>query len=966
MFTGNEEGIMKRSLLLTLLLAGAVIGFQALPTEQPPEFTVPEGFIVEEVLAPDVAVGAVSMTFDAEGNLALGREEREIVVFLDEDNDGTFEEERVFTDQLHEAQGLIFDGPDLLAVAEDADENAGLFRVYDDNGDHRGDRVEMIAHIDGSLGDHGPHQLYWGPDGLLYMSIGNSATLFEPFDPMSPQRRWSEATLEVGRTLGHGSDYRTPGSIVIRRDMSDPDADWQLFASGMRNHYESSFNMMGELFAFDSDLEYDRDLPWYVGVSSIHLIPGGDVGWRSGSMKHPNYYLDNNPRTEDQGRGSPTGTHFYQGYNYPEEYYDMFLQSDWSRGRIIMSFPERAGATYSLTSDNFVFGMPLNVTDVETGPDGNLYFALGGRETAGGVYRVVYTGSDAMGAPEAGTPIEQVLTMHSPRMEYQRQFARDVKEEIGETAWQQGLTAVVRDTQADPMRRVRAMELLHAFGPGLDLNTLATLDNDPSWEVRAHAAYFLGMQSDAEDAQEALLAYFNDSDPMVQRRAAEAMLRTGIHRGTELDFDPAEVVLPLLSNEDRHVRLAGRILLREIRPSLWWDAAMQVDGFPGGPEVLLAIVESMPGPLSRHMGAVVARQLELLRTNPTGDDMLAIQRSLQRSMLADAGVVYDEYEEIGQLLLGRFPTGDWRVDRETARMLAYLEPSGAAQALAAQLASPEAPDYRVVSTANTSTTNEQQLAYADALAYIETGWDETAMDQLVNWIETSKQEGWRGGRYLVNHIDVIGDLVANNLPPELAVEALDRIEAASAQQPMIASLAGTGAAEIDDESAQEIADDLIYNPGTFGNNPELGAWAFEKSFCINCHTFGPIGTEFGPDLTTIGQRFNRADLVNAIMFPSDTISELWASVQITRTNGEVLLGSVLSEDGQSVTIQIAAGPAVTVPRSEIESMVTAEVSAMPPGLIHFLDGDEQSALLALLAAGPSAIPDTALARINNR
>ena len=37
-----------------------------------------------------------------------------------------------------------------------------------------------------------------------------------------------------------------------------------------------------------------------------------------------------------------------------------------------------------------MLGEPLNVTDLDVGPDGWLYFATGGRGTSGGLYRVTY------------------------------------------------------------------------------------------------------------------------------------------------------------------------------------------------------------------------------------------------------------------------------------------------------------------------------------------------------------------------------------------------------------------------------------------------------------------------------------------------------------------------------------------------------------------------------------------------
>src|SRR5207248_1365708 len=53
------------------------------------------------------------------------------------------------------------------------------------------------------------------------------------------------------------------------------------------------------------------------------------------------------------------------------------------------------GAGYSGTSEVFLKGKPLNLTDIEFGKDGAMYFITGGRGTQSGLYRVAYTAGAA-------------------------------------------------------------------------------------------------------------------------------------------------------------------------------------------------------------------------------------------------------------------------------------------------------------------------------------------------------------------------------------------------------------------------------------------------------------------------------------------------------------------------------------------------------------------------------------------
>ena len=64
-----------------------------------------------------------------------------------------------------------------------------------------------------------------------------------------------------------------------------PDNKFALLFSGMRNPYDFAFNLAGEGFTFDSDMEWDVNAPWYRENRTVHLIPGGDSGYRNGTGK---------------------------------------------------------------------------------------------------------------------------------------------------------------------------------------------------------------------------------------------------------------------------------------------------------------------------------------------------------------------------------------------------------------------------------------------------------------------------------------------------------------------------------------------------------------------------------------------------------------------------------------------------------------------------------------------------------
>jgi hypothetical protein len=67
-----------------------------------------------------------------------------------------------------------------------------------------------------------------------------------------------------------------------------------------------------------------------------------------------------------------------------------------------------------------------------------------------------------------------------------------------------------------------------------------------------------------------------------------------------------------------------------------------------------------------------------------------------------------------------------------------------------------------------------------------------------------------------------------------------------------------------------------------------------------------------------------------------------------------------------VILILAGGAEVSVPTAEIRSRAKSDKSLMPDGLLNALSGQERNDLIALLLAGPAAMPDTTVARVRGR
>src|SRR5439155_20462428 len=109
-----------------------------------------------------------------------------------------------------------------------------------------------------------------------------------------------------------------------------------------------------------------------------------------GSAVWPDYYPDSLPPVVNLGIGSPTGVKFGTKSNFPEKYRQALFAFDWSYGRIFAVHLKPQGASYTADYEVFLKGKPLNLTDLEFGKDGAMYFITGGRGTQSGLYRLSY------------------------------------------------------------------------------------------------------------------------------------------------------------------------------------------------------------------------------------------------------------------------------------------------------------------------------------------------------------------------------------------------------------------------------------------------------------------------------------------------------------------------------------------------------------------------------------------------
>jgi putative heme-binding domain-containing protein len=299
----------------------------------------------------------------------------------------------------------------------------GLYRLSDTDGDDRLDRMEQLRIFQGD-GEHGPHAVLLGPDGKSLYLIAGNFTKMPIYSRALPTPVWGEDQLlpRIYDPNGHANELLAPGGWIARTDLEGK--NFEVVSVGYRNAYDMAFNADGELFTFDSDMEWDIGTPWYRPTRICHVVSGSEWGWRSGNGPWPPHWPDTLPPAADVGPGSPTGMTFGAGAKFPERYQQALFCGDWSYGNIYAIHLATDGASYRGEVERFASAMPLGVTDIVVRPqDGALYFAVGGRRSASALYRIVADDTAGAGAI-AASPVNHIeLELQAQRRELEKLHA---------------------------------------------------------------------------------------------------------------------------------------------------------------------------------------------------------------------------------------------------------------------------------------------------------------------------------------------------------------------------------------------------------------------------------------------------------------------------------------------------------------------------------------------------------------
>jgi putative membrane-bound dehydrogenase-like protein len=386
--------------LFGMLVECAIVsGAAESATSKQPQLSVPDGFIVERV-ADDLGLRfpmfgafaddgrlfvAESSGGDLHAELKTGTRNSRIRVLEDADGDGRFDTAQIFADRLVCPMGLAWrDGK--LYVADPPD----VIVLTDENADGRSDKRETILSGFGHETNGSLHGLIFGPDDMLYMTMGSP-------DGYALKRR-------DGMVLEGNS-----GALIrCRPDGADP----EVLCRGFVNLIEVAFTARGDIIGTDNWYQEPND---GMRDALVHLVHGG---------LYP-YLSDTGTRYSNTGILLPaialypavaaSGIDCYRGVAFPEGMRGELFSAQFNARKVVRHKLVPHGASFHSLDEDFVTTLDpdFHPSDVIESADGSLIVIDTGSwyvqhcptgrirevDATGGIYRIRYAAAAPVDDP---------------------------------------------------------------------------------------------------------------------------------------------------------------------------------------------------------------------------------------------------------------------------------------------------------------------------------------------------------------------------------------------------------------------------------------------------------------------------------------------------------------------------------------------------------------------------------------
>jgi putative membrane-bound dehydrogenase-like protein len=938
------------------------------PAEAIKKMTVPPGFSVELVASEPAIVNPVAMTFDERGRIwitesleyprhSAGPGKDRVKILESTKGDGAYDKITMFADGLNIPSGIavghggvwVANAPDILFYKEGTDGKAAGKPEVVVTGFGRSDTHEL------------PNSLTWGPDGWLYGLNG----VFNPSVVKS----------------NNGNTYRFTCALFRIHPKT---REFQLFCEGTSNPWGVAIDPEGSFFVSACVIDH----LWHLVETGYYHRQGGaypPFTWKLGSIvKHRHQ------------KAAYCGIHYFDSEAYPPEFRDRLYMGNIHGGCINSDVLTRDGSSYfakpapDFLTANDAWFMPVVQ---KTGPDGCLYIAdwydryhcyqdanrdpAGIDRANGRIYRVRYKDSPRAGKFDLAkeSDDELIKRLHSPNV-YFRDIAQRLLCERNHAATNAKLQKLVLDEQESRKTRMHALWALVGTG-SLDVNFHKELlaHKDPTyraWGVRAAGNYG---KVDAT-IRDKVVSLATDPAGDVQLQVAIAARKIdGIDAvpllAQVLSTCGADKVIPNIVWQNLHPLLEekGDQLLGVVQKADAKSSANLAVIMPRVIDRILAAKKADPAVVVALLGVLI----EGKNANSTAAKqcLAALASKIQTGEVAGAQreALRDKLQPVVRPILDGKPGSVLYVD--TAVLAACLkDPIGLKIARAYLSANGQSGETllkilnALVSAGDTSVLDWVSAGLADR----KSGSPQFRGEMLaaLGRLEDPKVADVVLANYPKMEADLRPkaiELLTQRTPwsKQLMKAIADKKIAATALNVnQVRKLLGSKDAELtkqvtalwgtirEDRNPErekvvgEMRDLLRKTPG----DPLKGVAVF-KNLCAQCHKIHGDGQEVGPDITSNG-RSDFEQLLSNVFDPSLVIGAGYYATTVNTKKGTVVTGLLVEDSAQRVVLKVQGGKVETIPRTEVEEVITSKVSLMPEGVEKQLKPQEIADLFAFL------------------
>jgi putative membrane-bound dehydrogenase-like protein len=942
---------------------------------------------------PDVQQ-PIAMSFDSCGRLWIAESytyaERKgdsdtklrdrIILLEDRDNDGRFDERKVFWDEGQRVSGLVvgLGGVWVLDLPR-------LIFIPDHNFDDKPDGPPQVI-LDGFDFAKARHTiasgLKFGPDGWLY---GRQGILAESL---------------IGKPGTSDSDRVVMNAAIWR--VHPATHRFEVVASGTTNPWGMDWNEVGDAFFINTVIGH----LWHVIPGAHYRRMFGDdpdphvyqtidqhadhVHWDTGEVWQDVRKLGVTEASSKTGGGhAHTGLMIYQADNWPKEYRNQLFTINFHGRRLNCDqlVPHGSGYLGKHGLDHTTFGDPwFRGIDLAAGMDGGVYVLDwsdtgecheqdGVHRSSGRIYRITYNKKDASSiAPSAekgagceGLTDAQLIELQrssnewlvrASRLEMQRRFLNN--QDVSQLRL--GLTHLHAE-KGQPLLHMRAMWALHSIGGVprelLKKSTARRDGNERAWVIRLLVDSSDGAMPDVDAIQ--MLHQASTGENTARIRLALASAAQKLSTSSRV-----EILRPLLRNaidaNDHNLPLM-----------LWYACAPIAKSDPEGLIGLLGECEipTVCRCIARRASEEIERQPDLVNsllavaasksTSFQVDILLGIQDALGGFRKAVKPATWDKALERFQA------TGDKQV-RQLADELSALFGDGRALNAFRIVALDESRDVKVRRAALQAIVDNQpdflrevceklfevhelSITASSGLALI----DDAAVPSFMiarytNLYGTEKSAAVAAMASRRSWTSQLLQAVSNKtiatkeITASIARQIRSYGDAELTRQ--LEGLVGRLGAVSENKTAMLKQWKSKLTPKALASADVKAGKAVFATSCATCHLFRGEGIAIGPDLTG-AQRSNIEYLLENMIDPSAVVPPEFRMTIVLTQDGRTLSGIVKARNDKSLKLQTST-ELVTLSLADIEAEKPSDRSIMPDGVIEAMQESQVRDLIAFL------------------